>query len=121
ATPADDACLKLPSARGNQKKNSNTTIDSLFAGGSTNGSAGIELAYDQATAHLITGRTNRVILSTDGDLNVGITSDEALVRLIKDKAKSGVFLAVLGFGEGNLKDAKMERLADNGNGLYAYI
>ncbi len=79
------------------------------------------MAYEQATAHFITGGTNRVILCTDGDLNVGITSDEALVRLIKDKAKTGVFLTVLGFGEGNLKDAKMEGLADNGNGLYAYI
>ncbi|HEY2414639.1 MAG TPA: von Willebrand factor type A domain-containing protein [Pirellulaceae bacterium] len=120
-TYAGDAGLKLPSARGHEQKKINAVIDSLSAGGSTNGSAGIELAYEQATNHFIKEGTNRVILCTDGDLNVGITSDEALVKLIKDKAKTGVFLTVLGFGEGNLKDAKMERLADNGNGLYAYI
>jgi Ca-activated chloride channel family protein len=120
-TYAGDAGLKLPSARGHEQRRINATIDSLNAGGSTNGSAGIELAYEQATSHFIKEGTNRVILCTDGDLNVGITSDEALVRLIKDKAKGGVFLTVLGFGEGNLQDAKMERLADNGNGLYAYI
>src|SRR5262245_27832584 len=72
-------------------------------------------------ANFMRAGTNRVILCTDGDLNVGITSDEALTKLIKQKAKSGTFLTVLGFGEGNLKDAKMEKLADNGNGLYAYI
>jgi Ca-activated chloride channel family protein len=120
-TYAGDAGLKLPSARGHEQKKINAAIDSLSAGGSTNGSAGIELAYEQATAHFIEEGTNRVILCTDGDLNVGITSNEALVKLIKDKAKTGVFLTVLGFGEGNLKDAKMESLADNGNGLYAYI
>jgi Ca-activated chloride channel family protein len=118
---AGDAGLKLPSAHGHEQKRINAAIDSLSAGGSTNGSAGIELAYEQATSHFIKEGANRVILCTDGDLNVGITSDEALVKLIKDKAQTGVFLTVLGFGEGNLKDAKMERLADNGNGLYAYI
>jgi Mg-chelatase subunit ChlD len=120
-TYAGDAGLKLKSTRGNQQQRITRAIDSLSAGGSTNGSAGIELAYEQATANFITGGANRVILCTDGDLNVGITSDEALTKLIKQKAKSGVFLTVLGFGEGNLKDAKMEKLADNGNGLYAYI
>jgi secreted protein with Ig-like and vWFA domain len=120
-TYAGDAGLKLKSTTGDQQKRITQTIDSLSAGGSTNGSAGIELAYEQATDNFIKGGTNRVILCTDGDLNVGITSDEALTRLIKEKAKSGVFLTVLGFGEGNLKDAKMERIADNGNGLYAYI
>lgn len=120
-TYAGDAGLKLPSARGHEQKKINAAIDSLNSGGSTNGSAGIELAYEQATAHFIEGGANRVILCTDGDLNVGVTSDQALVELIKRKAASHVFLTVLGFGEGNLKDAKMERLADNGNGLYAYI
>src|SRR5689334_23476954 len=91
------------------------------AGGSTNGSAGIELAYEQATAGFIKGGANRVILCTDGDLNVGVTSDEALVKLIKEKAAGGTFLTVLGFGEGNLKDGKLEQIADNGNGMYAYI
>jgi Ca-activated chloride channel family protein len=120
-TYAGDAGLKLKSTPGTNYQPIMHAIDSLSAGGSTNGSAGIELAYEQATANFITGGANRVILCTDGDLNVGITSDEALTKLIKQKAKSGVFLTVLGFGEGNLKDAKMEKLADNGNGLYAYI
>jgi hypothetical protein len=120
-TYAGEAGLKLKSTRGDQQQQIMQAIDSLSAGGSTNGSAGIELAYEQATANFIPGGTNRVILCTDGDLNVGITSDVALTKLIKQKATSGVFLTVLGFGEGNLKDAKMEKLADNGNGLYAYI
>ena len=71
--------------------------------------------------NFVEGGANRVLLATDGDLNVGITSDDALESLIRQKAKSGVFLTVLGFGEGNLQDATMERIADNGNGLYAYI
>ena len=120
-TYAGEAGLKLPPTRGHEQRRITRAIDSLQSGGSTNGSAGIELAYQQATAGFITGGTNRVILCTDGDLNVGVTSDEALTKLIKQKAKSGVFLTVLGFGTGNLKDTKMERLADNGNGLYAYI
>ncbi len=120
-TYAGEAGLKLPSARGHEQQRIHAAIDSLHSGGSTNGSAGINLAYEQAAAHFITEGTNRVILCTDGDLNVGVTSDQALVELIKQKAQSRVFLTVLGFGEGNLKDAKMEGLADNGNGLYAYI
>ena len=118
--PARRACgCRRRAATSRQKIRA--AIDSLSAGGSTNGSAGIELAYEQAAAYFIKGGTNRVILCTDGDLNVGITSDDALVELIKQKAAGGTFLTVLGFGEGNLKDAKMEKLADNGNGLYAYI
>jgi Ca-activated chloride channel family protein len=120
-TYAGDAGLRLPPTRGHEQRKIKRVIDSLSAGGSTNGSAGIELAYEQAAAYFVTGGTNRVILCTDGDLNVGITDDEALVKLIKRKAASGTFLTVLGFGEGNLKDAKMEKLADNGNGMYAYI
>ncbi|HEX7448070.1 MAG TPA: YfbK domain-containing protein, partial [Pirellulales bacterium] len=90
-------------------------------GGSTNGASGIQLAYQMARQHLIAGGTNRVILATDGDFNVGITDQGALTRLIEDEAKSGVFLSVLGFGAGNLKDSTMEKLADRGNGNYAYI
>ncbi len=96
-------------------------IDSLTAGGSTHGSAGIELAYEQAGQHFVEGGTNRVILATDGDLNVGVTEDDKLVKLIRRKARSGVFLTVLGFGTGNLKDSKLEKLADHGNGVYAYV
>jgi secreted protein with Ig-like and vWFA domain len=96
-------------------------IDVLNSGGSTHASAGITLAYQKATEHFIKDGANRVILCTDGDFNVGVTSDDALVELITTKAKSGVFLSVLGFGMGNLKDGKMEKLADKGNGNYAYI
>jgi Ca-activated chloride channel homolog len=96
-------------------------IDELDPGGSTNGGAGIRLAYDLATQNFKKRGTNRVILATDGDFNVGTTSKEELVRLIEAKAKSGVFLSVLGFGMGNIKDATLEQLADKGNGHYAYI
>jgi Ca-activated chloride channel family protein len=96
-------------------------IDNLSAGGSTNGGQGIELAYRVATENFIKGGTNRVLLATDGDWNVGITDQTSLTHLIETQAKSGVFLSVLGFGFGNLKDSTMERLADKGNGHYAYI
>lgn len=96
-------------------------IDSLKAGGSTNGGAGIELAYSVAEANLLPAGINRVVLCTDGDFNVGATSESALVDLVQQKAKSDVFLSVLGFGSGNLKDSTMEKLADKGNGNYAYI
>lgn len=120
-TYAGEAGLRLPPTRGHEHAKILGAIESLSSGGSTNGSAGIELAYEQAKAYFVEGGTNRVILCTDGDLNVGITDDGSLVELIKKKAEGGTFLTVLGFGEGNLKDAKMEKLADNGNGLYAYI
>ena len=113
--------LVLPPTRGDRKDVIARAIDNLQAGGSTNGGAGIQLAYAQATANFIRGGVNRVILMTDGDFNVGITSQADLTRLIEDRAKSGVFLSVLGFGMGNLKDSTMERLADMGNGHYAYI
>jgi Ca-activated chloride channel family protein len=96
-------------------------LDKLEAGGSTNGASGIQLAYDLAQKAFIQGGVNRVILATDGDFNVGITSQSALIDLIESKAKSGVFLSVLGFGMGNLKDSTLEKLADKGNGNYAYI
>jgi len=120
-TYAGNAGLALPSTSGDQKQKIHAAIDALSSGGSTHGSAGINLAYEQAAERFITGGVNRVILATDGDLNVGVTSDEALVDLIKAKAAGGTFLTVLGFGQGNLQDAKMEKLADNGNGVYAYI
>jgi Ca-activated chloride channel family protein len=113
--------LVLPSTSCLKKAEILAAIEQLRAGGSTNGGAGIQLAYDVATQHFIKNGTNRVILATDGDFNVGITKDDDLVRLIEAKAKSGVFLSVLGFGMGNLKDAKLEKLADKGNGHYAYI
>ena len=113
--------LVLPPTRGDRKDIITRALDDLQAGGSTNGGAGIQLAYAQAMANFIRGGVNRVILMTDGDFNVGITSQADLTRLIEDRAKSGVFLSVLGFGMGNLKDSTMERLADMGNGHYAYI
>lgn len=96
-------------------------IKRLDAGGSTAGGAGIQLAYKLAKQEFIKDGNNRVILATDGDFNVGTRSDGDLVRMIEEKRKSGVYLTVLGFGTGNLKDAKMEKLADKGNGNYAYI
>ena len=120
-TYAGNAALRLPPTAGDDKEMILAAIDGLSSGGSTHGSAGIEMAYDQAAQHFVEGGVNRVLLATDGDLNVGVTSNDALEALIREKAKSGIFLTVLGFGEGNLQDAKMERIADKGNGIYAYI
>lgn len=120
-TYAGDAGLKLAPTSGDQKGRIRGAIGALAAGGSTNGSAGIELAYAQAAEAFVKGGSNRVVLATDGDLNVGVTDDAALVAMIKQKASGGVFLTVLGYGQGNLQDEKMEKLADNGNGIYAYI
>ena len=113
--------MVLPSTPGDQKPRLLRALDHLEAGGSTNGGAGIELAYDTAVDHFIEGGTNRVILATDGDFNVGVTDNGALTRLIEQKAETGVFLSVLGFGTGNYNDAGLEALADYGNGNYAYI
>jgi Ca-activated chloride channel family protein len=113
--------LALPSTTGDRKEVILEAIENLSPGGSTNGAGGIQLAYQTAVENLIPGGNNRVILATDGDFNVGITDRGALVDLIEDKARSGVFLSVLGFGQGNLKDATMEQLADKGNGNYSYI
>jgi Ca-activated chloride channel family protein len=118
---AGSAGLVLPSTAGSDKATILAAIDRLEAGGSTAGGAGIKRAYDEAVANVIRGGNNRVILATDGDFNVGVSSDGELVRLIEEKRRTGVFLTVLGFGEGNLKDSKMEQLADHGNGNYAYI
>jgi Ca-activated chloride channel family protein len=113
--------LALPSTSASRKADILDAIDHLEAGGSTNGALGIQLAYDIAKANFVSGGVNRVILATDGDFNVGVTNNGELTRLIEEKAKSGVFLSVLGFGMGNLKDSTLEQLADKGNGNYAYI
>ena len=113
--------LALPSTAAAQKARILNAIDALEPGGSTNGEAGIQLAYDLAKANFIAGGINRVILATDGDFNVGPTSEGELTRLVEEKAKSGVFLTVLGFGMGNFKDEMLVKLADKGNGNYAYI
>ncbi|HEX3451052.1 MAG TPA: VWA domain-containing protein [Isosphaeraceae bacterium] len=113
--------LVLPSTSCLHKAEIMSAIDQLRAGGSTNGGAGIQLAYDVATRHFIKNGTNRVILATDGDFNVGVSNHGDLIRLIEAKAKSGVFLSVLGYGMGNIKDGNLEKIADKGNGHYAYI
>ena len=120
-TYASNAGLRLDSTPGSKKADILKIIDGLQAGGSTNGEGGIKLAYDVAIRNYFQGGANRVILCTDGDFNVGVSSDNALVELIQEKAASGVFLSVFGFGMGNLKDAKLEKLADKGNGHYGYI
>ncbi len=113
--------LVLPSTACDQKAKILAALENLEAGGSTNGGAGVQLAYDTAVANFIKGGTNRVILATDGDFNIGVTNQGDLVRLIEERAKGGVFLSVLGFGMGNLKDSTLEKLADQGNGNYAYV
>ena len=118
---AGAAGLVLPSTPGSQKDKILESIDRLQAGGSTAGGEGIRLAYDQAVANFIRGGNNRVILATDGDFNVGASSDAEMVQLIEEKRRTGVFLTVLGVGEGNLQAAKMEKLADKGNGNYSYL
>ncbi|WP_422351328.1 YfbK domain-containing protein [Flagellimonas sp.] len=111
----------LPPTRGSQKEKIGNAIENLEAGGSTAGGAGIKLAYKLAQKNFIKNGNNRVILATDGDFNVGPSSDKDMVKLIEEKRKTGVFLSVLGFGMGNYKDSKMEKLADKGNGNHAYI
>ena len=113
--------LVLPSTSADDHRAILDAMDHLKAGGSTNGGAGIQLAYDTAMAHFVEDGVNRVILATDGDFNVGTTSQSELIDLIEDKAKSGVFLTVLGFGMGNYQDSMLEKIADKGNGNYAYI
>ncbi|MEJ2078441.1 MAG: von Willebrand factor type A domain-containing protein [Acidobacteriota bacterium] len=113
--------LVLPSTPCSQKQKILDALDALQAGGSTNGGAGIELAYRTARQNLIPDGINRVILATDGDFNVGVTNQGDLTRIIETNAKSGVFLTVLGFGMGNYKDSTLEKLADRGDGNYAYI
>jgi Ca-activated chloride channel family protein len=118
---AGAAGMVLPPTPGSDHRAILRALDRLEAGGSTNGGGGIELAYATAERSFIPGGVNRVLLATDGDFNVGVSSPGALTRLIEVKRERGVFLTVLGFGMGNLKDSTMERLADRGNGNYAYI
>jgi len=113
--------LVLPSTPGSRKPEIQRAIADLRAGGSTNGAAGIQLAYEMAGQAFIRNGINRVILATDGDFNVGVTSQGELIRLIEEKRERGIFLSVLGVGTGNLKDSTMEKLADKGNGNYAYL
>ncbi|MGH9347972.1 MAG: YfbK domain-containing protein [Vicinamibacterales bacterium] len=113
--------LVLPSTPGDRKAVIDRAIAELESGGSTNGAAGISLAYRVAREHFVRGGINRVVLATDGDFNVGVTSQDELVRLIEEQRASGIFLSVLGVGRGNLKDSTMEKLADKGNGNYSYL
>ncbi|MCA9582823.1 MAG: DUF3520 domain-containing protein, partial [Myxococcales bacterium] len=118
---AGSSGLVLDSTSGDRQHEILAALERLSAGGSTHGSAGIELAYQVAQRNFTKGGINRVILATDGDFNVGTTNQSELQRLIERKRETGVFLTVLGFGRGNLQDSTMELLADKGNGNYAYI
>ncbi len=118
---AGAAGLVLPPTSGYEKTKIKDAIDKLEAGGSTVGGAGIKLAYKTAKEYFVKDGNNRVILCTDGDFNVGESSDDAMERMIEEERKSGVFLTVLGYGMGNYKDNKMQKLADKGNGNHAYI
>jgi Ca-activated chloride channel family protein len=118
---AGSSGLVLPSTSAGDKGEILTALENLSAGGSTNGGQGIQLAYRVAQENFIRDGNNRVILATDGDFNVGLSSDDELTRLIEQKRENGVFLSVLGFGGGNYNDSMMEKLADKGNGNYAYI
>lgn len=118
---AGNAGLVLPATSGNSKTKIKEAIDNLEAGGSTAGGEGIRLAYKTAKENFIKNGNNRIILATDGDFNIGVSSDDELVRMIEQERKSGVFLSVLGFGMGNYKDNKMQQLADKGNGNHSYI
>jgi len=118
---AGSAGLVLPSVSGGEKGRIKHAIGNLRAGGSTAGCAGIELAYKVAKENFIRGGNNRVVLATDGDFNVGVSSTSELIRLIEEKREEGIFLTILGFGIGNYKDHRLEQLADKGNGNHAYI
>ncbi|MBL8027569.1 MAG: VWA domain-containing protein [Fibrobacteres bacterium] len=118
---AGAAGVVLESTPGSKKKVIHKAIERLSAGGSTAGGEGIKLAYKMAQENFIKGGNNRIVLATDGDFNVGVSSDDEMVKLIEKERESGVFISVLGFGMGNIKDSKLEQIADNGNGHYAYI
>lgn len=120
-TYAGSDSVVLEGESGDNSEEIVSALNSLSAGGSTAGAAGITTAYKLAEEYFIEGGNNRVILATDGDLNVGLSSEEELTDLISQKRDSGVYLSVLGFGSGNYKDNRLEALADNGNGNYAYI
>ena len=118
---AGSAGLVLPSTNGSNRIKIKEAIDNLKAGGATAGGEGIRLAYNMARQYFIPGGNNRIVLATDGDFNVGVSSDDELVRMIEQERESGIFLSVLGFGMGNYKDSKMQQLADKGNGNHSYI
>lgn len=118
---AGAAGMVLPSTPGSDKVAIKAAIERLSAGGSTAGAAGIQLAYQTARKNFARGGNNRVVLCTDGDFNVGMSSDAELVKLIEKEREDGIFLTVLGFGTGNYQDGKMQQLADKGNGNHAYI
>jgi Ca-activated chloride channel homolog len=118
---AGSAGLVLESTPGNRKEAILAAIDNLEAGGSTAGGAGLKLAYKEAESNFIKGGNNRIILATDGDFNVGESSNGGMERLVEEKRELGIFITVLGFGMGNVKDDKMEIIADKGNGNYSYI
>ena len=120
-TYAGSSEVLLEGASGDDKDEVISKLNSIMASGGTNGEGGIENAYRLAEEYFIEGGNNRIILATDGDLNIGKCSEEELTALIEEKRESGVYLSVLGFGTGNIKDNKMEALADNGNGNYSYI
>lgn len=120
-TYGSNASVLLNPTSGNEKDAIKSAIDQLSSGGSTNGEGGINAAYALAESSFISGGNNRIILGTDGDFNVGISSQEALVELIEEKRATGIFLSVLGVGTGNYRDQQMEQLANNGNGNYEYL
>ncbi|MCW5961568.1 MAG: VWA domain-containing protein [Pyrinomonadaceae bacterium] len=120
-TYAGSSGLALPSVNANRRAEILDALNNLEAGGSTNGGEGIQLAYKIAEQNFLQSGNNRVILATDGDFNVGLSSDAELVNLIELKRQSGIFLSVFGFGTGNINDSMMEKLADKGNGNYSYI
>ena len=120
-TYAGEDRVVLEGAKGSDKSQITEAINALEAYGSTNGEGGIKKAYEIAEKYFIKGGNNRIILATDGDLNVGVSSEADLIRLVEEKRETGVFLSCLGFGEGNYQDSKMEALADYGNGNYSYI
>ena len=120
-TYSSQVCLALPSTSGDRRDRILATIEHLRASGSTAGGPALQLAYDIAREHHIDGGNNRIILATDGDFNVGPSSDEAMVALVEREREAGTHLTVLGFGTGNLKDSKMEQIADNGNGNFHYV
>lgn len=111
----------LDGCPGNQRERIQAAIDSLVASGSTNGEAGLRRAYETAQKHFIKGGNNRIIMASDGDLNVGISDPAALKAFVSDMKASGVYMSILGYGSGNYRDSNMEALADNGNGVYYYI
>ncbi len=120
-TYSGSARVALTSTSGNNKHVLYRAIDNLRAGGGTSGEAGLRLAYKLAHDNFIRKGNNRILLATDGDFNVGVSSDQELVQIIENKRREGVFLSILGFGTGNLKDGKLEQIADKGNGHYSYI